>query len=319
MSRLGHRLPRALRCNALPLRPAHQTQPAQNSSSTAHQFVPVHGECSEEQVAQLQRFVDTYPRLCVITGAGLSTESGIPDYRSEGVGLYATSDRRPLQIKEFLSSPAARRSFWARNYCGWPRFAALRPNAGHLALARWEERGRVTHLVTQNVDSLHSKAGSEGVTELHGFGREVRCMSCGAATPRSTFQLSLAAANPALAAVADVIRPDGDVQLEQDVVDSFTVPDCSDCGGLLKPFVVYFGDSVPRHRVSRVSDALRVSDAVLCVGTTLQVYSAYRFILEANALKLPMAAVNIGATRADPLLRWKWAVRSGDILPRIEV
>jgi len=185
--------------------------------STSFNPVPEHLPPRKEDVAALEDFVLAADgRLLVLTGAGLSTESGIPDYRSAGVGLYARTDRRPLQHKIFMTSAAARKSYWARNFVGWPSWSDIQPNTGHKSLAAMERAQTISHLVTQNVDQLHFKAGSEKVTELHGTNSVVACTSCGYWTHRFSFQQSLAGLNPSFSqeAVAGMIRPDGDVELD---------------------------------------------------------------------------------------------------------
>ena len=186
-------------------------------------FVPRHRSAQEEDIEALQQFLDQSSRLVVITGAGISTESGIPDYRSEGVGLYATSSKRPIQHKVFMESAAARQSYWARNFVGWPRWSSFLPNTAHTSLARWERDGRLECLVTQNVDQLHYKAGSRNVVELHGTNSTVICMRCSHSQPRIQFQRTLERLNPDMVAKTDVIRPDGDVELSPEEVASFKV------------------------------------------------------------------------------------------------
>jgi len=230
--------------------------------------------------------------------------------------LYATSNRRPMVIKEFLSAPAARQRYWARSMVAWPRLAPVTPNAAHLALAgAGGQGGRLAHVCTQNVDGLHGKAGQPNVTELHGRLAVVRCMTCEYRVDRNAFQLKLRHANPHLTRSSAALRPDGDVELTEDEVSGFTVPSCPSCDGVLKPDVVFFGESVPRARVQRAMAALEGCDAVLVCGTSLQVFSAYRFVLRAAELGLPLAVVNIGATRGDSLMTLRVAARCGDVLP----
>lgn len=283
-------------------------------------FVPRHRSARDEDIEQIARFLADKQRLVVITGAGISTESGIPDYRSEGVGLYATSSKRPIQHKVFMESARARQSYWARNFVGWPRWFGFRPNVSHAALARWEEQGLVSHLVTQNVDQLHYKAGSRNVTELHGTNSIVTCMSCSYYLPRLTFQKTLEELNPFMTARCAEIRPDGDVELSEEEVANFTVPSCPKCkDGILKPFVVFFGDNVPKPRVEQVRRKIAEADSLLVVGSSLYVFSAFRFILQAKELKIPLAILNIGPTRGDEIAAVKVEARAGDILPRIQI
>jgi NAD-dependent SIR2 family protein deacetylase len=254
-------------------------------------------------VAALADFAVCHPRLLVLTGAGCSTGSGIPDYRDAS---GAWRHRRPVQYAEFVRSPAVRRRYWARSLAGWPRVAAARPNAAHGALARLEACGRVALLVTQNVDGLQQRAGSRRVLDLHGRLDVVECLACGARLARAELQLLLAAWNPAFARFADAeATPDGDARLDEADFDAFLVPDCPECGGILKPGVVFFGENVPGMRVDTALAALAAADALLVVGSSLMVYSGYRFCLAAVAQGKPVAAVNLGRTRADALLALK--------------
>lgn len=178
-------------------------------------FVPAHQIVDKEKLAQLQDFVDAAGKLLVLTGAGVSTESGIPDYRSEGVGLYARGGARPIQYQDFMKSAKVRQRYWARNFAGWPRFSAFKPNKNHHILADWEKLGKISALVTQNVDSLHTKAGSRQVIELHGCAHRVTCTSCNSILDRHTFQQVLKRLNTNLSIRDHEIRPDGDVELPQ--------------------------------------------------------------------------------------------------------
>jgi len=293
-------------------------------SSVRHQsnlaFVPKHIESQAEDVERLKEFLNPVSRLMVLTGAGISTESGIPDYRSEGVGLYATSKKRPIQHKVFMDSKKARQSYWARNFIGWPRWSSFQPNTAHLTLAQWEMNGPLTSLVTQNVDQLHYKAGSKNVIELHGTNSTVTCMSCCHTQPRIQLQRLLEQLNPDMSEEIrnDNIRPDGDVELTEEQVASFKVPDCPKCGvGILKPKVVFFGDNVPLERVDRVRKEVAKSEALLVVGSSLFVYSGYRFVVQAKQLGIPVAVVNIGQTRADNMADLKIEAMAGNLLPKI--
>ncbi|KAM3825904.1 NAD-dependent protein lipoamidase sirtuin-4, mitochondrial [Vipera latastei] len=280
-------------------------------------FVPASPPPDAGAIEKLQKFVLHCQRLFVLTGAGISTESGIPDYRSEGVGLYARSDRRPIQHAEFLRSATARQKYWARNFVGWPQFSSHQPNAAHRALSSWEQRGRLHWLVTQNVDALHAKAGSRRMTELHGCTHRVVCLSCGTQVSREQLQERFEALNPTWTAEAHGMAPDGDVFLTEEQVRHFCVPSCSKCGGVLKPDVTFFGDNVCKEKVDLVYQRLEESDAVLVAGSSLQVFSAYKFALAARDRKLPMAIVNIGPTRADSLASFKLNSRCGALLPSI--
>jgi NAD-dependent SIR2 family protein deacetylase len=250
----------------------------------------------------LHAFVAAHRRLFVLTGAGVSTASGIPGYRdADGNWMRA----QPIQLQAFLGSEHARRRYWARSMVGWPILAKAQPSAAHHALAAFEAAGRIARLVTQNVDGLHQRSGSRDVIELHGSIGGVTCLACGAAHARAHVQSLLERDNPALVDATATPAADGDAHLESDAIDTFRIPVCPRCGGMLKPAVVFFGESVPSERVEAASAALAASDAMLVVGSSLMVYSGYRFCLWAARAGIPIAAVNMGRTRADPLLSLK--------------
>ncbi|XP_006865509.1 PREDICTED: NAD-dependent protein deacetylase sirtuin-4 [Chrysochloris asiatica] len=281
-------------------------------------FVPPSPPLDPEKVKELQRFITLSKRVLVITGAGISTESGIPDYRSEGVGLYARTDRRPIQHRDFVRSAQIRQRYWARNFVGWPQFSSHQPNPAHWALSYWERLGKLYWLVTQNVDALHTKAGSRRLTELHGCMHRVLCLTCGEQTARGQLQDRFEGLNPTWSAEAHGLAPDGDVFLTEGQVRSFQVPSCARCGGPLKPDVVFFGDTVNPDKVDFVHKRVKEADALLVVGSSLQVYSGYRFILTAQEKKLPIAILNIGPTRSDHLACLKLDSRCGELLPLID-
>ena len=235
----------------------------------------------------------------VLAGAGLSTESGIPDYRSP---RSTPRTHRPIQHDEFVRDAAARQRYWARSAVGYARVARARPNAGHRALAEMEARGAVAGVITQNVDGLHHAAGSHRVVELHGALRRVRCLGCGALTSRDSLQARIAALNPRHLAAASPeapTRPDGDVALAPEAVGAFRVPGCRACGGVLMPDVVFFGGSVPKPTVQAAGDLYGAGAALLVVGSSLSVFSGYRFVLRAEKEAKPAALVTLGPTRAD--------------------
>ena len=235
-------------------------------------------------------------RTVVLTGAGLSTDSGIPDYRGPGAPV-----RRPMTYQEFVATPDQQRRYWARAHVGWSRMGEAEPNPGHRALARLEALGRVPFLITQNVDGLHERAGHRAMVALHGRVSEVVCLDCGGRTPRSAMQRRLGGLNPGWAEQhADVAsRPDGDVALEETA--GFVVPACEGCDGRLKPHVVFFGENVPKDRVARCYAALDAADSLLVAGSSLTVMSGLRFVRYAAKAGLPVVIVNRGATRGDDL------------------
>nr|WP_307827747.1 NAD-dependent protein deacetylase [Planomonospora sp. ID82291] len=239
----------------------------------------------------------------VLSGAGLSTESGIPDYRGE------TGRRRraePMTYQAFTGSAAARRRYWARSHLGWRHIARAAPNAGHRAVAELQRRGLVAGIITQNVDGLHQAAGARDVIELHGGLDRVRCLSCGERTPRDLLDRRLHAANPDWDARAEAVNPDGDAVLADDRIDSFRVVDCLRCGGLLKPDVIFFGENVPRPRVQECYALTERAGLLLVLGSSLTVMSGYRFVRRAAEHAVPVVIVNRGPTRgdADALLRF---------------
>ena len=238
-------------------------------------------------------------RLTVLTGAGVSTDSGIPDYRGPG-----SANRTPMSYTEFLSGPQARRRYWARSYLGWSRMQDAAPNPAHHALARLERAGAVRLLITQNVDGLHERAGSRAVCALHGRIAEVVCLDCHRRTSRRALQERLASLNPGFApSPGAAARPDGDVDLEE--TDGFLVPGCTSCGGTLKPDVVFFGENVPKDRVQRCLDAVGSAEALLVAGSSLTVLSGFRFVRHAHRNGVPVVIVNRGATRGDELATHK--------------
>ncbi|KAA0010440.1 NAD-dependent protein deacetylase [Billgrantia pellis] len=262
-------------------------------------------------IGRLQGFVACHSRLTVLTGAGVSTESGIPDYR-DASGAWKSAP--PMQHQQFMTSHAARQRYWARALVGFRTLHGARPGAAHRALARLEASGIVQGLITQNVDGLHQKAGSRRVIDLHGRAEQVRCMGCGALRMRHDLHTELAERNPRWREMKASVRPDGDADLETDFSD-FDVPGCGRCGrGIWKPDVVFFGDSVPRERVARARALVDAAEALLVVGSSLMVYSGYRFVRQAVEAGKPVACLNLGRTRADPLYALKLEAPVGDTL-----
>ena len=238
-------------------------------------------------------------RIAVLTGAGLSTDSGIPDYRGPD-----SPPRTPMTYQQFVSDAAFRRTYWARNHVGWRHVHRTVPNAGHEALARMEDRGLLTGVITQNVDRLHRRAGSRSVVDLHGTYADIVCLQCGARSSRDALAVRLEELNPGFAeaagSVADVeIAPDADAVIAS--TEGFVVADCERCGGMLKPDIVYCGESVPKERVARAFALVDEADALLVAGTSLTVMSGLRFVKHAARTGTPVVLVNRGATRGDGL------------------
>ncbi|MEJ2343901.1 MAG: NAD-dependent protein deacetylase [Gammaproteobacteria bacterium] len=262
----------------------------------------------------LAAFLERHRPLFVLTGAGCSTESGVPDYR-DADGQW--KHNRPVQYRDFIAGEHVRQRYWARSMAGWLRLSRARPNAAHRALAQLEALGYIHQLVTQNVDGLHDRAGSRRVIDLHGRIDTVRCQSCGRRTPRSQLQQTLEQLNGRFTGQLAASAPDGDAELEHADFSAFRVPVCERCGGLLKPDVVFFGESVPRARAERAYQGLQEASGVLVIGSSLMVYSGYRFCRAAKARAQPMAAINLGRTRADDDLQFKIRDSCGAVLERL--
>ena len=262
-------------------------------------------------LTELCEFVERHERLFVLTGAGCSTGSGVPDYR-DADGEWKRA--QPVTLQDFLASEHTRKRYWARGLVGWQRLRAAQPNAAHLSLAALEHHGRVEQLVTQNVDRLHQAAGSRNVIDLHGRADVVRCMACERRSPRAELHAELVRRNPNFAELDALAAPDGDADVDGIDFAAFDVPACETCGGLLKPDVVFFGESVPRDRVQLAFNALENADAMLIVGSSLMVFSGYRFARAMAEAGKPIAAVNLGKTRADDLLSLKVTQPCADAL-----
>ncbi|MFK4113255.1 Sir2 family NAD-dependent protein deacetylase [Microbacterium sp. NPDC006705] len=233
-------------------------------------------------------------RIAVLTGAGVSTDSGIPDYRGAGAPV-----RTPMTAQQFLASADARRRYWVGSHLGWQAFAAARPNDGHAALADLERSGVVTGVITQNVDGLHLRAGSSRVVELHGTMRRVFCLHCGQVFDRRDLAERVERDNPWITVPENVeLGPDGDVLPATS--DGFIVPTCTVCGGMLKPDVVFFGEFVPREKFAEAEQLVRTSGALIVAGSSLVVNSGVRLVERARRRKLPVVIINRGATRSDP-------------------
>jgi NAD-dependent SIR2 family protein deacetylase len=252
--------------------------------------------------------------VVVLSGAGLSTESGIPDYRGPSGSARRST---PMTYQTFTGDPVARRRYWARSHLGWRTIGAARPNDGHRAVAGLQQRGVLDGIITQNVDGLHQAAGARDVVELHGNLARITCLGCGELTPRELLGARLDAANPAFAGVAIAFNADGDAELAAGSLDGFTVVDCLSCGGLLKPDVVYFGETVPAGRVTRSFELVDNARTLLVLGSSLTVMSGRRFVLRAAKLGIRVAIVNRGVTRGEPYASLTIDAPLGIVLPHL--
>ncbi|GMI86700.1 SIRTUIN 2, sirtuin 2 [Hibiscus trionum] len=293
-------------------------------------MVPQADPPSAEDVKHLHQLIDQSTKLVVLTGAGISTECGIPDYRSPN-GAYSTGFK-PITHQEFVRSSRARRRYWARSYAGWRRFTAAQPGAAHVALASLEQAGRINFMITQNVDRLHHRAGSNPL-ELHGTVYSVICLDCGFSFCRNLFQDEVKVLNPKWAAAIENLdygspgsdksfgmkqRPDGDIEIDEKFwEEDFHIPTCQKCNGILKPDVVFFGDNVPKERADKAMEVARECDAFLALGSSLMTMSAFRLVRAAHEAGASTAIVNVGKTRADDFVSLKINARLGEILPRV--
>ncbi|WP_314425275.1 Sir2 family NAD-dependent protein deacetylase [uncultured Microbacterium sp.] len=252
-------------------------------------------------------------RIALLTGAGISTDSGIPAYRGEGARTRAD----PMTIQKYLGDESARRRYWVGGHLGWRAFAQARPNPGHIALAEMESSGHVSGVITQNVDGLHLRAGSSHVIEVHGTMRRVLCLRCGQVFDRRDIAAQIEETNPWISVPENVaLNPDGDVLPES--TDGFIVPTCTVCGGMLKPDVVFFGEYVPQDRFRAAESLLRSSDALIVAGTSLVVNSGVRLVERARRRSIPLIIINREPTRADVWADVTIAAGTGDVLPAIQ-
>lgn len=250
-------------------------------------------------------------QILVVTGAGVSTDSGIPDYRGAG-----RVQKHPLTLDQFMGSAQNQARYWARSFVGWNRVANAEPNLAHRALAAAEQQSKIFQIITQNVDGLHQRAGSKSVLELHGRLDRVLCSSCGDILSRNELDGRIRSLNPRLSQDLSVeFSPDGDAEVE--VPRDFRVPACGICGAHYKPDVVFFGEQVPKERVLRAEAAVAIAEAILVVGTSLTVNSGMRLIKQAKARSLPLVIVNQGETRADTLSDAKLSGSAGPILQEL--
>jgi NAD-dependent SIR2 family protein deacetylase len=267
----------------------------------------------EERIDRLAEWVADRG-VVVLSGAGLSTESGIPDYRGPS---GATRRYTPMTYQTFTGDPIARRRYWARSHLGWRVIGTAQPNAGHRAVARLQQLAVIDGIITQNVDGLHQAGGAHGVVELHGNLARISCLGCGTVSPRHDLIGRLNAANPDFGARITAINPDGDVELDDAELDGFAVVDCTDCGGLLKPDVVYFGESVPPDRVSRSFELVARARTLLVLGSSLTVMSGRRFVLRAARDGIRVAIINQGVTRGEPYAGLILDAPLGTVLPEL--
>jgi len=273
-----------------------------------------HCDAPSADPAQLQAWLQQYARVLVLTGAGCSTASGIPAYRDHS-GNWQRRD--PIMYQDFMRAASTRRRYWARSYLGWPLLQQAQPNSTHHVLAALAAAGRLGQLITQNVDGLHELAGHAGVINLHGNLSSVVCLQCGRTATRQLLQQRLQAANADWHAELLGINPDGDAELDERAYPGFRVVDCAHCGGLLKPDVVFFGESVPAARVAAINRAIDDCTAVLSIGTSLVVWSGYRIVRDVVARGKPAVAINQGRTRADALLQFKLHADCSQVLSAI--
>lgn len=252
-------------------------------------------------------------RIALLTGAGISTDSGIPAYRGEG----ARTGVDPMTAQRYLADEAARRRYWVGGHLGWHAFAAAEPNAAHIALAEMERDGIVSGVITQNVDGLHLRAGSSRVVEVHGTMRRVRCLQCGQVFDRRDIAAVIEEQNPWITVPESIVlRPDGDVAPES--TESFIVPVCTNCGGMLKPDVVFFGEYVPTDRFRAAESLLRASDALIVAGSSLVVNSGVRLIERARRRGIPLIIINREPTRADSWANEALAGGTGTVIPALQ-
>ncbi|RST19562.1 NAD-dependent protein deacetylase [Streptomyces sp. WAC05374] len=252
--------------------------------------------------------------VLVLSGAGISTESGIPDYRGEGGSL---SRHTPMTYQDFTAGARARRRYWARSHLGWRTFGRARPNAGHRAVAAFQRHGLLSGVITQNVDGLHQAAGSQGVVELHGSLARVVCLSCGAVSTRADLARRLEEANAGFEPVAAGVNPDGDADLTDEQVGDFRVVPCALCGGILKPDVVFFGEAVPPRRIEHCRELVRGATSLLVLGSSLTVMSGLRFVRLAAEEGKPVLIVNRDPTRGDPHALTRVALPLGPTLSAV--
>jgi NAD-dependent SIR2 family protein deacetylase len=274
-------------------------------------LAPALPETGFDELSELVRDGD----VVVLSGAGLSTDSGIPDYRGATGSLRRHT---PMTYQTFTRDPMGRHRYWARSFVGWRQIAAARPNEGHRAVAALQAAGLLAGVITQNVDGLHQAAGARDVVELHGGLDRTVCLHCGDTASRVDLDRRLRAVNPHFGPRADEVNPDGDAELPDEVLDGFVMVECLACGrGPLKPDVVFFGETVPRDRVDECFARVEDAGCLLVLGSSLTVMSGYRFVLRADKLGIPVAIVNVGATRGDAKADVRVDAPLGAVLPEL--
>ena len=269
---------------------------------------------SHDQIVEFADLLYCKLGFCVLTGAGVSTHSGLPAYRDES-GEWKHS--KPMQHQDFISSEAKRKYYWARSMLGWPSFKNAQPSQAHIGIAMLANQGFVGSIITQNVDRLHQAAGCENTLDLHGRLDQVVCLECKEISSRHSLQLRLEFLNPDFIVEKKSLRPDGDMDMDSDSLESFDVPVCERCGGVLKPNVVFFGDILDRDVVSQASQIIESSSGLLVIGSSLMVYSGYRYVKQTVALNKPVVIINQGKTRADDLYTLKIEREAGQVLTEL--
>lgn len=262
----------------------------------------------------LLHFFQRHDQILVLTGAGVSTASGIPDYRDK-YGNWKNS--QPIYYQDFIRTKVCRQRYWSRSVVGWQHFNSALPGKAHMALAQLEEKDKLIHIITQNVDRLHQRAGNQQVIDLHGTLDQVICLDCRTLMLRSQIQNFLLEENPQLRTISSEMAPDGDAKLTSFDFNAIKIPCCEKCGGIVKPNVVFYGENVPRVKVQNCFDQVENADALLVVGSSLMVYSGFRFVRRAHEKEIPIAAINQGVTRADGLLNLKINEDCGDALSQV--
>lgn len=283
-------------------------------------FVPSSPQPLTEHIEQFAQHIMSCRKLLILTGAGISTESGIPDYRSKDVGLYARKLSGPVQYQAFLKSDANRQRYWARNYMGWPMFSSFQPNIVHKTIYDWENRNKIFHTISQNVDNLHIKSGLRNLVELHGNTHSVVCINCNFRMMRHRLQKVLDQLNPHFSSQINdnAIAPDGDFLVDDKLIQSFRYPDCFECKGILKPDIVFFGDNIPKARKEFVANLVDLSDGLLCLGSSLQTFSSFVIVKRGHERNIPIGIINIGDTRADHLTSFRLRAQLGYVLPKLD-